>query len=76
LIPTKCSPASPIGSRLAQKGCCFIPIWLATSRLLPIYLGIPTKLEPEYRAIAAFQRELSVTEPTGGVASPPMSQEV
>jgi gluconokinase len=46
------------------------------SRLLPIYLSIPTKLEAEYRAIAAFQRELSVTEPTGGVASPPMTQEL
>ena len=45
-------------------------------RLLPIYLSIPTKLEPEYRAIAAFQRELSITEPTGGVASPPLTQEV
>ena len=46
------------------------------SRLLPIYLSIPAKLEQEYRAIAAFQREMSVTEPTGGVASPPMTQEV
>ena len=45
-------------------------------RLLPIYLGIPAKLEQEYRAIAAFQRELSATEPTGGAASPPMTEEV
>ena len=46
------------------------------SRLLPIYLSIPAKLEQEYRAIAAFQREMAVTEPTGGIASPPMTQEV
>ncbi|HOW77196.1 MAG TPA: FGGY-family carbohydrate kinase, partial [Candidatus Competibacteraceae bacterium] len=46
------------------------------SRLLPIYLSIPAKLEQEYRAIAAFQREMSVTEPTGGAASPPMTEEV
>jgi gluconokinase len=26
-------------------------------RLLPIFLSLPAKLEPEYRAIAAFQRE-------------------
>jgi gluconokinase len=45
-------------------------------RLLPIYLSIPAKLEPEYQAIAAFQREMSVTEPTGGAASPPLTQEV
>ncbi len=45
-------------------------------RLLPIYLSIPAKLEQEYRAIAAFQREMSVTEPTGGAASPPMTEEV
>lgn len=45
-------------------------------RLLPIYLGIPAKLEPEYQAIAAFQRELSATEPTGGAASPPLTQEI
>jgi len=46
------------------------------SRLLPIYLSIPTKLEAEYQAIAAFQRELSVTGTTAGVASPPMTQEL
>lgn len=45
-------------------------------RLLPIYLGIPTKLEPEYRAIAAFQRDMSATGSTGGAASPPMTEEV
>jgi gluconokinase len=31
-------------------------------RLLPIFLALPAKLEPEYRAIAAFQRE----HPAGG----------
>ena len=46
------------------------------SRLLPIYLSIPTKLEAEYQAIAAFQRELSVTGTTAGVASPPLTQEL
>lgn len=46
------------------------------SRLLPIYLNIPVKLEQEYRAIAAFQREIAVTEPIGGVASSPMTEEV
>ncbi len=45
-------------------------------RLLPIYLSIPAKLEPEYRAIAAFQREMSATGSTGGAASPPMTEEV
>jgi gluconokinase len=45
-------------------------------RLLPIYLGIPAKLEPEYQAIAAFQREMSATGSTGGAAASPMTQEV
>lgn len=45
-------------------------------RLLPVYLGIPAKLEPEYRAIAAFQREMSMTGPTGGAAASPMTEEV
>lgn len=41
------------------------PLWSANrpgtvavyQRLLPIFLALPAKLEPEYRAIAAFQRE-------------------
>ena len=45
-------------------------------RLLPIYLSIPAKLEQEYRAIAAFQREMAATEPTGGAAALPMTEEV
>ena len=45
-------------------------------RLLPIYLSIPTKLESEYQAIAAFQRDLSATGTTGVAAAAPMTQEV
>lgn len=44
-------------------------------RLLPIYLAIPTKLEAEYRAIAAFQREMPATGPTGRRIAPPMQEE-
>lgn len=49
-------------------------------QLLPIYLAIPDKLEAEYRAIAAFQREMAsgvskVSAPSAAEASP-MSQEV
>ena len=45
-------------------------------RLLPIFLAIPTKLEAEYQAIAAFQRDLPASGATAGVASPPLTQEV
>ncbi|MDS4041986.1 MAG: gluconokinase [Candidatus Competibacter sp.] len=49
-------------------------------RLLPIYLGIPAKLELEYRAIAAFQRDRSASGSgegaTSAAQSQPMTQEV
>jgi gluconokinase len=49
-------------------------------RLLPIYLGIPIKLESEYRAIAAFQRDRSASGSgegaTSAAQSQPMTQEV
>lgn len=45
-------------------------------QLLPIYLAIPTKLEAEYRAIAAFQRDLAAVGcKTGGMAPPPLQEE-
>ncbi|MER2528690.1 MAG: gluconokinase [Candidatus Competibacter denitrificans] len=45
-------------------------------QLLPIYLAIPTKLEAEYRAIAAFQRDLATVGcKTGGMAPPPLQEE-
>ena len=45
-------------------------------QLLPIYLAIPGKLEAEYNAIAAFQREMAaVGSKTGGVAPVPMKEE-
>jgi gluconokinase len=45
-------------------------------RLLPIFLAIPTKLEEEYRAIAAFQRDMSIAGCATSAAPAPMSQEV
>lgn len=44
-------------------------------RLLPIFLAIPPKLEQEYRAIAAFQKETAINGRVGA-APPPMRQEV
>lgn len=42
----------------------------------PIYRAIPTKLEAEYNAIAAFQRETSATgSTTGSIAPPPLKEE-